>query len=250
VRRLTLIVVLFLAALFEAAPAQDKKKEKKIDPQIMVLAPLGAAPGKTTKITIRGLRLDQAKEVNVSGGGSAKISSKGGAPVPDKNPEKVGDTQVVAEITLPAKVEGEVLVTVVTPDGPTKPQPLLVEQKLPVIAENEPNPGFKQAQAITLPVVIEGVIASPRDVDVFRFEGKKGQKVSAEVLARRFGSPLDALLSLYNERGELLAHAESAKGDPRFEATLPADGVFFLSLIDANDTGSSVHVYRLRVEAP
>ena len=54
------VVPLFLlAAAVSAAPpapAQDKKKpEKKQTPRVTMVIPLGAAPGKTTKLTVRGL---------------------------------------------------------------------------------------------------------------------------------------------------------------------------------------------------
>ncbi|MFO0965884.1 MAG: hypothetical protein U0793_09920 [Gemmataceae bacterium] len=246
-------LVLFFAVLAGPLPAwaQDKKKDKKVEPHIALLVPLGAPPGKTTKITVRGWRLDQAMEVRASDGATAKIVSKGGAAVPDKNPEKVGDTQVIVEVTVPAKlVADRIDLTVVTPDGVSKGRPLLIEQRLPVVPEKEPNPGFKESQAIEAPVVVEGTVSAARDVDVFRLVGKKGRKLRAEALAARYGSPLDALLSLYDERGELVAHAaaEKAGADPRLEIELPGDGVFFLVLSDAHDSGSPLHVYRLVVE--
>src|SRR5207248_541404 len=136
--------------------AQDKKKPAKPpEPRILLTVPLGAAPGKTTKITIRGSALDKATDIKLAHG-KAKIVSKGSASVPDKNPDKVGDTQVVAEVALDAKIDGgSVALTVVTPAGATKPHAILVESTLPVIADSEPNEGFKQSQEIKLPVVVE-----------------------------------------------------------------------------------------------
>jgi hypothetical protein len=243
-------MVVVLVALPSAA--QDKKKpEKKPDPRILVIVPLGATPGKTTRLTIRGIALEQARDVKVAGG-NAKIVSKGPATVPDKNPEKVGDTQVVAEVTLDEKLpDGPVTVTVVTPAGETKPHKVLVETTLPVVAEKEPNEGFKQSQEIKLPVVIEGMIERPKDVDVFRFTGKKGQMVTAEVLAHRYGSPLDAMLTLYNSSSQQVAFNDDLAPDTRdarLETVLPADGEYFLVLIDAHDAGGPAHAYRLVVK--
>ncbi len=232
--------------------AQDKKKpEKPAAPRVLVIVPLGAAAGKTTKLTIRGLSLDKATDVKIEHG-TAKLISKGAASVPDKNPDKVGDTQVVVEVTLDAKLlDGAVSLTVVTPAGETKPHKLLVEMTLPVVVEKEPNEGFKQSQEIKLPVVIEGAIDRPKDVDVFRFAGKKGQKLTAEVLAHRHGSPLDAMLTLYNAAGQQVAFNDDLAPDTRnarIDVVLPADGDYFLVLIDAHDSGSAAHVYRLVVK--
>jgi hypothetical protein len=88
-------------------------------------------------------------------------------------------------------------------------------------------------------------------VDVFRFEGKKGQKLLAEVLASRHGSPLDSILTLYDANFAQLAVNDDFTAehrDAKIETTLPADGVYYLSLIDAHDSGSNLHGYRLVVK--
>jgi hypothetical protein len=251
-RLIAIGVGIFLAILPSAA--QDKKKPApKSEPRVLFAIPLGAAPGKTSKLTLRGNGLDNAKDVKIlDGKGSVKILSKGKAGVPDKNPDKVGDTQIEIELKLNDKLTGDsVSLVVVTPNGETKPHAVLIEMVLPVIAEKEPNDGFRSAQAVTLPIVIEGAIGRPKDVDLFRFEGKKGQKLHAEVLASRHGSPLDALLTLYDAKGEPVAANDDFVKDHRdakIEATLSADGAYYLSLIDAHDTGSALHVYRLVVK--
>jgi Bacterial pre-peptidase C-terminal domain len=234
--------------------AQDKKKTTtKGEPRISFTVPLGAAPGKTTKLTIRGHYLDYAKEVRITDGkGSVKILSKGKASVPDKNPEKVGDTQIVIEFSLDKQLTGDsVSLVVVTPTGESKPHPVLIETDLPLIQEKESNDSFRAAHPLVLPVVIEGVINRPRDVDVVRFDGKKGQKLHCEVLASRYGSPLDAILTLYDAKGQQLAvndDFDKNHRDAKIETVLPADGTYYLSLIDAHDSGSELHIYRLIVK--
>src|SRR4051794_13461217 len=212
--RLALAALLLVAAGLPMAAQDKKKKEKSTEPAIKVVLPLGAAAGKTTKLTIRGSKLDKATDVKVlDGKGTAKIASKGQAGVPDKNPEKVGDTQVIAEVTLTDKPGETVSLVVVSPDGETTPHKLLVETTFPVVAEKEPNEGFKQFQDVKLPAVVEGTIGQPRDVDVFRFEGRAGQKVTGEVLAARHGSPLDALLTLYDAKGQQVAAGRDVTAD-------------------------------------
>jgi hypothetical protein len=248
-RLLAIAVCISLAIL--PITAQDKKKPApKVEPRVIFSVPLGAMPGKTTKLILRGSHLDDAKDVKIQvGQGSVKILSKGKAAVPDKNPEKVGDTQIEIELTLDAKLAGDsISLVVVTPNGETKPHSVLIA---PAVAEKEPNDGFKSAQAVALPTVIEGAIGRPRDVDMFRVEGKKGQKLHAEVLASRHGSPLDSILTLYDANAEQIASNDDfAKEhrDAKIEIVLPADGVYYLSLIDAHDSGSSLHVYRLVIK--
>ena len=229
--------------------AQDKKPEKKDLPRVLLALPLGAAPGGTTQVTLRGLKLDTATEVRFpESKATAKIVRKGKSPAPDKNPDKVGDTEVVADITVPAGTPSGVLsVIVVTPDGSTASHGILVEATIPVVAEKEPNNGFQQAQAIQIPQIVDGSIREPRDVDVFRFDGKQGQKLVFEVFAARHGSALDSILTLYDAAGQQLAWNDDIDGstDSRLNVTLPKTGSYFLSLQDAHDLGSAMHVYRL-----
>lgn len=250
--RLSLLLPLFL--LLPAASGEDKKPEKKEPPKVCVVIPLGVPPAATTKVTIRGLKLDAASEIRFSNEkATAKILKKEkNAPPNKQEPARVGDTIIDAEITLTAGLTDATLPFVVaTPEGDTEAHQLLVNGDVPVIAEKEPNNGFKQAQPVQIPQAIDGAISQPQDLDVFRFEGQAGQKLVCEVLAARHGSALDSSLTLYNAAGRIVAsnddHAGSA--DSRIEVTLPETGVYYLSLADANDQGGSAHVYRLLITA-
>jgi hypothetical protein len=238
--------------------AQQKPAEKKEAPRVLVVAPLGAAPGATTRLTVRGLKLDTATAIRFTDARiTAKVLDKGKAALPDKQePARVGDTQVQVEVTLPAGADGyrdgKAPFVVVTAAGDSEAHDLLVETVLPVLAEKEPNNSFRQAQAIQVPQVIDGAIAGAQDVDVFRFEGKAGQKIVAEVLAARHGSALDSILTLYDAAGRELASNDDSDGssDSRLDVTLAKDGVYYLGLMDAHDQGGPAHVYRLVVRAP
>ena len=90
-------------------------------------------------------------------------------------------------------------------------------------------------------------IKNDKDVDVFKFEGKKGDKLKLEVQAARFGSPVDALLSLYDADRKLLAAVDDVDGspDPIISIVLPRDGPYFLTVIDSHDLGGPQFGYRL-----
>lgn len=249
IRVLSLTGILLVALL--PTPAQDKKKpEPKKEPRVIFTLPIGVAPGKS-KLILRGHHLDDAKEVRTDHG-SVKLVKTAKASVPDKNPDKVGDTQIEIELRLePGFAKDAIELIVVTPLGDTKPHRVPVETKPQVTAEKEANDGFRTAQSITLPAIIDGSINRPRDVDVFQFTGTKGQKVQIEALASRHGGPLDAILTLYDAKGNQLAtndDFDKDHRDARIELTLPADGIYYLSLVDAHDTGSALHVYRLVVK--
>jgi hypothetical protein len=231
---------------------QDKKEEKKDTPKVLMSIPLGVCPGVATKVTLRGLKLDTATALRFPGGqGSSKIIAKKKVPVPkDLDPAKLGDTEVVAHISLPPGIpSGSIALIAVTPTGETPAHSLLVEDKALVTQELEPNNGFRKAQPIVLPRIIDGVIDGPQDVDVFRFEGQAGQRVTCEVLAARHGSPLDSVLTLYDAGGREVASNDDIPGssDSRLEVTLPRTGSYYLSVMDANDQGGSMYAYRLVV---
>jgi hypothetical protein len=131
---------------------------------------------------------------------------------------------------------------------------------LPECYDKEPNNLINRAQRITLPIIINGRIDSPNDVDAFRFEGKAGQEIVAEVMARRLNSPLDSILALTDANGKQIAcnddYADRGAGlethhaDSYIRTTLPADGTYYLFLRDTQSQGGPEYAYRLRVSAP
>src|ERR1035438_8123936 len=52
---------------------------------------------------------------------------------------------------------------------------------LPEVLEKEPNNRKENAQRVTLPVIVNGRIDQPGDWDVFRFDGRAGEEIVAEV---------------------------------------------------------------------
>jgi hypothetical protein len=143
-----------------------------------------------------------------------------------------------------------VKLTAVGPGGDSAPYTLLVRDDLPAVPEKEDNGAFASAQALTLPCAVEGAIKGERDVDVFKFVGKKGQKVRVEIQAARFGAPLDAFLTVHDANRNILDSADDTGGsaDPILTVTLPADGTYYVSLIDAHDLGGPGFGYRLVVK--
>jgi hypothetical protein len=241
----------FLAALLTAPlPAEEPKKES---PRVGMSMPLAILPGVKTKITLRGWRLDTVTEVRVVPAPVAvTIASKGKATVPEKfDPMKIGDTQVEIELELPKETPlGVASVTIVGPNGESKPYEMLVGGELPVVAEKEPNNGFAQAQLVSPPQMIDGAIDSLSDVDVFAVDLVAGEQVTFEVVAQRRGSALDSLVTLFDSRSVMLAINDDSGPETRdslLHFTAPAAGRYFLALTDANQMGGPAHPYRLVV---
>lgn len=245
---------LLAAALFcLTLTAQDTKKAEDKSPKVVVAVPLGIIAGKTNTVEIRGLNLDTAKALHFTDAVvQAKVASKGKAEVPqNQKKERFGDTQVKAEVFVPADFESdEAAFTVETPDGKSAPAKLAVLRPGAFVEESEDNGSFAKPQTVTLPTIVRGGIKAAQDVDVFAFEGKAGQRVTAEILAARLGSPLDATLTLWNASNTLLASADDSPGDrdPRLAFTLPAAGRYFLVVQDAHDAGNPAHGYLLSLK--
>jgi hypothetical protein len=132
--------------------------------------------------------------------------------------------------------------------------------RLPECLKKSPSDSVTNAQQVTPPIIINGHIDRPGDVDVFRFEGHTGDQIVAEVYARRLDSPLDSVLKLTDAAGKQLAfnddHEDKGSGlnthhaDSYLTATLPVNGTYFLYLWDAQQKGGRAYSYRLRLSSP
>ncbi len=133
--------------------------------------------------------------------------------------------------------------------------------------ESEPNNTRKHAQRISTPIIIEGLIDAPGDVDLFRIDGVAGQELVAQVYARQIGSPMDSLVRVLDRTGKTLAwnddhvrkdgHLHVSQfgltthhADAYLTTTLPDNGTYYVQLSDAQRHGGEDHMYRLRISEP
>lgn len=250
--RLLLLLVL-LSVFVRTTIAQDKKGKKDPTPRLLYAIPLVVKPGEKQKLALRGKGLVGVKEVTIEGatGASVKFLGAKSVGVPNNYPaERLGDSEVEVELELPKDAKpGAVKLMATGTGGESNTYTLLVRDALAAVAEKEPNDGFAQAQMIVLPCVVEGSINGERDVDVFKFEGKKGDRIRVEVQAARFGSPLDAFATIHDSRRCVVNSADDTSGtaDPILIMTLPRDGAYYITVIDANDLGGAPFGYRLVV---
>ncbi len=136
---------------------------------------------------------------------------------------------------------------------------------LPEDLEAEPNDTPEQAPVVTLPRIVNGTIGRPGDLDLVAFEGRRGQVIVAEITARSLGSPLDSLLRLVAEDGEVVAWnddfvheglgvrglgLQTHHADSYLRAKLPKSGTFYVRVADVRRHGGEDHAYRLRVGTP
>lgn len=134
---------------------------------------------------------------------------------------------------------------------------------LPELTETEPNDDADHAAAVPFPCVVNGRIGKAGDADVFRIEGKNGQDLVVEILARRLKSPLDSVVHVADEHGTVLAWNDDSMekdgtlhlgdgllthyADSRLRVKLPSDGPVFVRIADTQLHGGPDHAYRLRI---
>ncbi len=137
---------------------------------------------------------------------------------------------------------------------------------LPKVAEVEPNNELGSANAVTLPCLVQGRVDQPGEEDWYRFEGRAGQIVVLDVVARRAGSPLDSVVRLWDGAGNLIAWnddysekeghlfltggVQTHAADSRVRQVLQADGAYAVSIVDAQRGAGPAYFYNLRVSQP
>jgi hypothetical protein len=122
---------------------------------------------------------------------------------------------------------------------------------LPDFNESEPNTALDQADRVTLPVAINGRLQGEDDYDAFKFHGEKGDTFIFDVVASRFGSKLDALLTLADDRGNVLQRNDDSSGeDARIEFKFPESADYILIIEDLLHRGGEEYSYRITARRP
>lgn len=187
-------------------------------PFVLGTFPLGGRRGETTAVELRGYNLE----------GAAKM---------------------VLKLDAGAALGQQALRTV-SPMGLSNPFQFLVSD-LPQVMEGEPNTSVTHANLITLPAAINGRIQNAKDYDAFRFHAEKDQRFVFEVIAQKFGSPLDALLTLTDANGNVLQRNDDAgSADARIDQTFAAAGDYILFIEDLLERGGENYVYRINCSQP
>jgi len=169
-------------------------------PHLDVILPAAVRPGGPATFTLIGRGLGAAatldpelkaegralERLNVSIPVPAAVLSAPDSANPGRMfiPSATGGTRVGFEYT---QVRIEPMGT-----APVVSNPLFVSTAAaPVILEHEPNDDEAHVQLVVPPCDITGSFAAPGDVDLFRFQGKKGEIWWIEAFAERIGSMAD-----------------------------------------------------------
>ena len=113
--------------------------------------------------------------------------------------------------------------------------------------------GNTQAKAPLLdlpaPLAFNGVLQTKGDAAFFRFTAKKDQNLDFQVFARRLGSPLDSVLTVFDPKGKSLGNNDDAAGNPdsAVRVKIPADGEYAVKVADQLGRGGPLYTYRVEI---
>jgi len=230
-------------------------------PKINAVSPEWVQRGATTEFTLTGENLSAVNGFIFSGASGLSatnlppptapapkisIESASGGITPTEAAPVKDDKRLVIKITAaPDARVGSRELRLIAPGGVSNPVNINVGY-LPELSEREPDNSLEQAQPITFPVSISGVISAAAQIDYYKFKGSKGLELIFDVDAFRRGSPLDSTLAILDGSGKELVRSEDVNGFDSFIAfTVPADGDYYAQIRDFRFQGSGAHKYRI-----
>lgn len=100
-----------------------------------------------------------------------------------------------------------------------------------------------------VPFAFNGVLERKGEPAFFRFKAKKDQNLEVQVYARRLGSPLDSVVTVFNPKGGTLGSNDDASGNPdsSVRVRIPEDGVFGVKVADQLNRGGPLFAYRVEI---
>jgi hypothetical protein len=232
-----------LALLLVAAgmAAEPEGKPTVVPAVLRAVTPTGAARGQPVVLTLEGARLAGSMRVFFDDPAISGEMLAGGEP---KNADRV---QVRAVIGSESKL-GVHRLFLQTPLGTTSAVSFAVGG-WPETAEKEPNDPPGAAQPISLPTTVTGTLEKSGDVDSYRFETHKGQEIVCQVLGSSIRSKINAVLTLTDARGRVLAmgNGTGSRPEPLIGYKFLTDGTCVIQVRDFENAGGADVYYRLNV---
>ncbi len=251
-RKAILVWVLFALLI---APRSAPAQQVPIDPASTHIFPAGGQQGTVVPVRVGGELLPPHTKIQFWGAGVKAPDVLGervvgpAEPSPRRDPRETPmaypkEWQSTVEISADA-LPGQKLWRLSSGRGGTGARPFIVGL-LPEVLESEPNSSPERAQAVSLPVTINGQIAGERDIDYFQFSAEPGDVITAEVAAARLGSPLETVVEIHDSRGQRMRVQElRAGGDPVLVFRAETGGEYRLFVANLSFRGGAEFVYRI-----
>jgi len=211
------------------------------------------------------VQLDRFYPPVASIGGETVINAEGKFPtwpvqiVSDRDDVKIVMGKDPGQLTVNVSTDvspGVVWIRMMDNALASKLVPLMIEP-IATTSEVEPNNKLIEATPVELPAVVYGKLAKSNDLDTYRVKVKRGQTFVASVVAHRLlRSPMDAVMQLVDDRGNVIVQADDDRGlDPQLVYEADDDAELFLRIFAfpevANSTigyaGAESFVYTIRL---
>ncbi|MGC4089155.1 MAG: hypothetical protein QM756_14980 [Polyangiaceae bacterium] len=203
-------------------------------PSLDTIFPTGCTAGSTVLLELTGKNLSGLKRLHAS--------------VPGFHCVVKDETH--CEVTIPAEtLPGTYDVWAMTDSGLSSPRSFVVSRRTEFLETGE-NDRAANAQPVSLNCVVNGRIEQPGDQDHFRFEARRGQRITLDCRAERIDSRLRAVLEVFDAQGRRVAVNRGYHGiDPQIVFPVPADGFYTVKIHDLVFAGGAEQEYRLELDA-
>ena len=211
-------------------------------PTLHVAHPIGAQRGQELTITLHGANLTWETTILTDIPGTFELLTPASRPA-DAPKSLQFKAKLAADIPT-----GVYPISVHTADGVSN-RVLFTVGPWPIVFEKDPNESPKAAQALQMPVVVNGSL-TPADQDYYRITAAAGQRIVIETEAQRLGMGADTTLELFDAAGKQVAMNDDAPGlgmDSRIDAVLPAAGEYVIYVHDTKFGSVNPNQYRLKV---
>jgi hypothetical protein len=234
----------FAALFLVAAPIAGAELEGKptVVPAVLrAISPTGVARGQSVTLTMTGARMAGAMGVYFD---DPAIE---GRALTAADPKSADQVKVQTTIGSEARI-GIHRVFLQTPSGATGTVAFAVGG-WPEVLEREPNDAPATAQPIPLPVTLIGALEKAGDVDSYRFEARAKQEVVFQLVGAAIRSRINAVLTLTDHAGRLLARGNPAgsRPEPLLGYRFSNAGAYVLQVRDSEDAGGVDVTYRLNI---
>ena len=189
-------------------------------PDVALAFPLSVRAGHAADVTFRGNYLDEVQGIRCDCA-DLKTTILSGNPL-----------EIKARIESSASANpGPRFLVVETPKGPSN-RILFRVTDWPSILESEPNDSYAEAQSVPTPVMVEGMIETVHDSDMFRFRASAGERLAFNVLTGRSKVRGHVVAILMTASGRVLSRNLSYFGtDPYLDYTFAENGDYILTVI-------------------
>ncbi len=222
-------------------------------PRISAIFPMGGQLGTTVELTVSGTDVDTPTGLLFSAPDIQAVLISQPEQVVDPKakdkPKKTGPvTSAKFKVTIPATIApASYDCRLVNKFGISNPRAFVVGEKPEVNETDKPHNDVPVAQKVELGSVVNGVIASPTDVDYYSFNAKAGQRVLVHCATSSIDSRARALVEIFDTSGKrLAANRNSKENDALADVAIATDGSYFVRVSEfAYQAGTADYFYRL-----